>query len=209
MGDWLEQFILVIAIIILSLLNYLYLNRRKWKNILIWIFIPVSLFIIVVMLRYFYQADIIHILKRVSIVAVLWTIAISDYKEYRIPNKLILLGIVIRALILIYELVINLNSVLSILIYEFIAVAGAVIVCLICMVISRGSLGMGDLKLMIPMGLMLGVEGICYAMFVSVFFAFIVSVFLLLTKRKVKSDQLPFAPFILAGTFASIILSGI
>ncbi len=209
MGDWLEQFILVIAIIILSLLNYLYLQRRKWKNILIWILIPVSLFIMVVMLRYFYQSDIIHILKRVSIVAVLWSIAISDYKEYRIPNKLILSGIAMRALILIYELVININNVLSILIYELIAVAGAVIVCLICMVISRGSLGMGDLKLMIPMGLMLGVEGICYAMFVSVFFAFIVSVFLLLTKKKAKSDQLPFAPFILAGTFASIILSGI
>lgn len=209
MGDWLEQFILVIAIIILSLLDYLYLYRRKWKNILIWIFIPVSLFIIAVMLRYFYRADIIHILKRVAIVAVLWIIAISDHKEYRIPNKLILSGIAIRALILIYELVINLNNALSILIYELIAAAGAVIVCLICMVISRGSLGMGDLKLMIPMGLMLGVEGICYAMFVSVFFAFIVSVFLLLTKRKAKSDQIPFAPFILAGTFASIILSGI
>ena len=68
---------------------------------------------------------------------------------------------------------------------------------------------MGDIKLMIMMSALLGIEGICYGMFVSVFFAFIVSVILLITKRKKKKDAIPFAPFILAGTFTCLILSGV
>ncbi len=220
-----ELFILVISMVALTLCDYLYIRRaavvtenkkihikgllpQGWRQIVSFFLIPISLTVVMLMLYLFYQSGIVFVLKRICLVAILWPIAISDYQEFRIPNKLILCGIICRVLILFPELVLEGELILAQLINEGIAAIGAAIICLACMVLSRGSLGMGDLKLMFMMGLLLGVEGILYSMFVSIFFSFIVAVILLLTRKKGRKDSIPFAPFILAGTIVSLILSG-
>ncbi len=182
---------------------------KQCKSIIVFIVILASLIAITLVLDLFYQLSTIYIAKRISLIAILWPIAISDYKEYRIPNKLIIYGLIIRIALLICEFIFSFNTVLATVIYEVIAVVGASAVCFLCMLISKGSLGMGDLKLMILMGFMLGIEGICYSMFVSIFFSFVAAVILLASKKKKRKDAIPFAPFILAGTFTSIILSGV
>lgn len=221
-----EIAVLIVGIIILSIVDYLYIRRDHitiqknkidirgiipvgWKQIVCFVMIPMCLLAIALMYNRFYDLSLTYTLKRICVVAVLWPIAISDYKEFRIPNKLILYGLALRVPLLIAEIALQTDVVLAIVINELVAVVGATIVCIACMFLSRGSLGMGDLKLLMFMSAFLGVEGICYTMFVSIFFSAIIAIGLLIFKKKSRKDAIPFAPFILAGTFICLILTGV
>ncbi len=221
-----EWMIILPAIILLSIIDYVYIKRKNvivdkrisnirgilpsgWKQWVCFVCIPISLAGIAWMVSVFYQMPVIHVLKRVCVVAVLWPIAISDFQEYRIPNKLVLLGFALRVLLLVAELFACTDSVGSVVVNDLVAVAGSTGVCIVCMLLSRGSLGMGDLKLVMFMSALLGVEGIIASMFVSIFFSAVVAVGLLLFRRKSRKDAIPFAPFVLAGTIVSLILTGV
>ncbi len=185
------------------------ITLQSWKEAILLIAIIVSIYSVVVMYYWFYKMSFVFILKRLCLFSILWPIAITDYQEYRIPNKLILSGVALRLVVLVLELILAFDNMLSSLIDAGIAIFGTVIVCIACMLISRGSLGMGDLKLMILIASFIGVQGIFYSMFLSLFVSFVVSVVLLIIKIKKRTDAIPFAPFILVGTFASMILCGI
>lgn len=221
-----EWMLFLPVIVFLSLTDYLYIKRKNviadkkiknirgllpagWKQWLCFACIPVTLAAVAWIISGFYRMPAVHVLKRVCVVAVLWPIAVSDFQEYRIPNKLILLGLALRVPLLAAELFIHTDTVGAIVLNELVAVVGSTIVCLVCMFLSRGSLGMGDLKLLMFMSAFLGVEGILGSMFVSVFFTAVMAIALLLFRKKSSKDAIPFAPFILAGTIVSVILTGV
>lgn len=218
--------ILIIIAMLLAIADYCCIQRRTmfpeykkvvlkeiiprgWKQKICYLVIAISLLVVALMLDLFYQGNTIYILKRIILLAVMWPIAICDYKEMRIPNKFILCGVIIRVLLLGAEFIISAETALAILIYEGIAVIGVFVVCMLCAVISKGSLGMGDVKLLMLMAMFLGIEGICYSLFMSLLFSFVIASSLLIFKKKTRNDVIPFAPFILAGTCVSIILSGV
>lgn len=220
-----ELLLLIIFAIIISIGSYCLIKRRSlygktiagcmgalipvgWKETVCLILAPLSCVSVALMLYQFYGSACIFTIKRLIVIGLLWPIAAADYREYRIPNKMILLGLGLRVLLIIPELLVDGKEALPVLLTEGIAAIGAILICLVCMLVSRGSLGMGDLKLMVLMALYLGIEGICYAMFISVFVTFFVSVSLLFLKKKRRTDVIPFAPFILLGTFISFILTG-
>lgn len=221
-----EVFILMTGVAILTLCDYFYMRResvittdkkihikgfvpRGWRQITCFFLIPISLAAVALMLHLFYFVSIVFLTKRLCLIAVLWPIAISDYREMRIPNKLVLCGLLCRLVIMIPELFLEPDTMGVHLVSEGIAVVGAVIVCAACMILSRGSLGMGDLKLMVMMSALLGIEGICYSMFFSIFFSFVAAIIFLLTKKKGRKDSMAFAPFVLAGTVVSLIVCGV
>lgn len=225
-GNKLRESIIIVGIIFLSILDIVYLRRteksnygeeivikriapKDWKQALCYVAIPVSMFAVAFMLDLYYLKEFFFIAKRVLLIAVLWPIAISDYREFRIPNKWILIGILLRVILFLPEIIFARDILQATLVSEGIAVLGAIVICVACMFLSKGSIGMGDLKLMMLMGLMLGVEGICYAMFISIFFSFVIAVMLLVMRKKKKNDAIPFAPFILAGTVTAMIISGV
>lgn len=218
--------ILVIVAILLVVADYCCIKRHAmfpdykkivlkeiiphgWKQRVCYLVIATSFLIVVLMLDLFYQVDVIYILKRIFLLAIMWPIAICDYKEMRIPNRFILCGVITRVMLLVAEFIVSVDMALAMLIYEGIAVVGVFVLCMLCAVISKGSLGMGDVKLLMLMALFLGIEGICYSLFVSLVFSFVIASGLLIFKKKSRSDVIPFAPFILAGTCVSIILSGV
>lgn len=184
------------------------LRPRGWKWILFYAAVPLSLAAVLVMLHGFYGMEAVPAVKRLILVGVLWPVAVFDFREYRVPNKLVLTALIFRLAVLIPEAILHGRATVDTVKTELIAAAGAAVLCLVCMLISRGSMGMGDLKLMVVMGCFLGIEGLCYAMFMSVFAAFIISIILLIARKKSRKDAIPFAPFILAGTIMSLILSG-
>ena len=147
-------------------------------------------------------------LKRLCLISVIWPIAFIDYKSCRIPNKLILLGLVYRGIILIGELFMERESLLQTIASEGIAVAGMLILSVLCMLLMKGSLGMGDVKLFLLMGLCQGLSGIIGSVFLSLIVSFIVAVFLLITRKKSRKDAIPFGPSVLIGTYISVFLLG-
>lgn len=66
------------------------------------------------------------------------------------------------------------------------------------------AMGMGDVKLMAPIGLFLGWRLCLEALFISVVLAGFISVMLILLRIKKKKDTIPFGPFIVIGTFLTI-----
>lgn len=69
---------------------------------------------------------------------------------------------------------------------------------------GRGSIGMGDIKLLIPAGLALGLRQCALAVFVAVMLGGATGVLLLATGRKTRKDPIPFGPFLTAGIIFAI-----
>ncbi len=146
--------------------------------------------------------------KRMTLLALLWPIAYIDLKSYRIPNAFVVFGLICRVVIFAFELVFNSEYVFTVLLMEAIAVAALLLTSLLCALCIKNSIGFGDIKLFVVMGLMLGLDGIWGAIFLSLIVSFIICIVLLITKKKSRKDAIPFGPALVIGTYLSVILTG-
>ena len=147
-------------------------------------------------------------LKLITLLALLFTAANVDAKEQRIPNVLILAGLALRVAFWVAELIVVPNQFLAIVMDNLTACLMVGLFFLVGVLLIRGGLGMGDIKLMLVMCLFQGFYGVASALFCSLFVAFIYAVVVLITKKKSKSDAVAFAPAILLGTMLSVFLIG-
>lgn len=178
----------------------------KWYTVAI----LVSNLIIMYFMQYFYsELDIFHTIRNMTIVSLLWIAAAIDKKYYVIPNQLILVGLSGWCIITVVEIITKQEMWLNKLISEAIAVGGLLVISAICLLVMKNSIGMGDLKMLIIMALYLGISGFLSAVFLSLLVSFFAAVVLLLRKVKSRKDTIPFGPFLLTGTLAGIILTGL
>lgn len=147
--------------------------------------------------------------KRVSCLALLFVAAATDYRQQIIPNRLILSGLGFRAMLLLAEAFFERDVLAVTLFSEALGAVGIFIVCMVFLLMMKNSIGMGDIKLFMVMGLYLGLYSMIDAIMSSLVLAFICAVVLLLMRKKGKKDSLPFAPAVLAGTYLSVFLTGI
>lgn len=179
------------------------------KQIVYFSFTSVLVMGIAVMLSNFYTTNIlIENVKRVCLLSMLAPIAYVDSKELRIPNKMIILGLIYRAIVIPIELFTYSGIRDSYIVSDIIAAALISVAAMLCRLVLHGGIGAGDIKLFVVMGLFLGLEGIWSSMFCTLIATFIVSVILLITKRKTKSDSIAFGPFLAIGTMLSVFLTG-
>lgn len=147
-------------------------------------------------------------IKRVALLSILWPVAYIDFLEYKIPNKFIILGLVYRALILFAELLVATDIVFVTVMSDVIATIALLLATGLCRICIKNSIGFGDIKLFIVIGLLLGLEGIWGAVFMTLLVSFFVALFLLISKKKKRTDSIPFGPSIAIGTFLSVFLTG-
>lgn len=140
--------------------------------------------------------------------AILWPIAVRDLQEHIIPNKIVAIGCLFWLITVAAELFVSSGSAFATFLSGVIAAAGIFVVCLLCMLIVKGSVGMGDAKLLFMMGLLQGLNGLFSAVFFSLIVSFFVACGLLITKKKTRKDGMSFGPCVLVGTTISIILGG-
>ena len=171
-------------------------------------FIVLNIAIAIFFMFMYSSNSVIFSLKRFCVLSLLWPIGLIDLKTYRIPNLFILTGLVFRGIFIIPELIFERTYLLGNLISEVIAAVAISLAAFLCSICLKNSIGYGDIKLFIVMGLLLGMNGIWSAMFMSLIVAFFSAIFLLITKRKGKKDVVPFAPSIMIGTYISVILTG-
>ncbi len=79
----------------------------------------------------------------------------------------------------------------------FVAIIGYVIY-------KTDAMGMGDVKLFAPIGIFLGWKLCLLTLLLSVFVAGVISIFLMILGKKSRKDAIPFGPFIVIGTFISL-----
>lgn len=137
------------------------------------------------------------LLKFLFLSCLLLIISFIDLEHYLIPDRLILVMSGGGALLDFFARDLTLASIL--------VGAGAPAAALAALVLlSRGGIGGGDVKLAGATGLFLGWPQSVLALLLGCFIAGTVGCFLLLFKRKKRKDSIPFAPFLCAGVFLSI-----
>ena len=127
-------------------------------------------------------------------------IFVYDLKHYIIPDKILFPAIIIT---LVFNLIPPYNF--HQIIFNFVGAAVASGFFLAIFVFSKGKwMGFGDVKLAILMGLLLGLANVLVALFLAFFFGAIIGVIMMVFEKKNLRSEIPFGPFLIAGTFSAI-----
>ena len=171
----------IILSLILIFIGYIsvcyYLNNIAWisinltvlrpsKNKIIYLSLEIlTVAFIIVLFQVVYKLDAISQIKLLVLVLIIFPIAAIDLKLQKIPNCFILSALVIRGLIYIAEFIISVPAAFSTLKDGFL---GAIILggfFLLLLLIFKNSIGMGDIKLFVVMGLYQGLWGAINSVF--------------------------------------------
>lgn len=139
----------------------------------------------------------------IVLVSMLLVTIVTDFRYYYISDRVIVIGTILILGVYIYYL--GLKETLF-------YVASGIIMFLLMWVIKllgdkafkKESLGGGDIKLMIPLGLSLGVIDAVTSLLISSSLALIASIVML---KKSEENIVPFGPFLLLGTIIMFILA--
>lgn len=224
-----NNFILPLAVLLLSAVSFFLMLRDREKNpvregvsvdqdkpqgvekpMMIYsvIMVAITCAIAFMLPKWFPENGFFPNMKRVMLLCVIWPIAYIDYVTYRIPNTFILFGLICRAVLIPFEFLFNADAALPNLIGEAITAGALFIASMLCAICAKGSIGYGDIKLFVVMGLLLGMAATWSAIFTSLLICLVVSLVLLATKKKNRKDVIPFGPEIVIGTFISVCLTG-
>ncbi|HYE81872.1 MAG TPA: A24 family peptidase [Clostridia bacterium] len=146
-----------------------------------------------------YLTDNIRLISHLLVVIILIAAAASDIREHRIPDKLVLAGTAAGLVLATFNPQIGLLD-------SFIGGVTAGLVLLLTYYVTKGGLGLGDVKLFGCTGIYLGLEGTVSALVAASVLGGLYSLLLICMDRDNKKREIPFAPFILAGALAAIFL---
>ena len=129
-------------------------------------------------------------------------LSIIDFKTHRLPNHLV--GWFVAVEILIMGITGLMASDFARLLAALGLAATTMISYVLLYLLSRGSLGMGDVKFAFPLGLCVGwyaPGNWLLAIFISFLIAGVVAVIGLVTKQMTRKSRLAFGPYMFLGTF--------
>lgn len=153
-----------------------------------------------------FSYSILKIFRYLLLYAALFFLAWIDHKQKRIPNKILSRLLVLRAILLVAEgamfprmaLVIALSSVLGMLL------GGGMF--LLARFLSKGGVGMGDVKLFAVIGSYVGSGSIMAVTFLTIVISAAYSIVMLAVEKVRWKEEIPFAPFIWIGTMLAMAL---
>lgn len=214
----------IVLVLVLITIGYIsvcyYLNNVRWNTVnlavlkltrnkfLYLLFSLVSTATLIMLFHTVYNLSILERLKLLSLVLILLPVAAVDYRLQKIPNPFLLAALAIRLVVFVAEFMVSANVALGI--AKDCALGAAVVggFFLLMLVLFKNSIGMGDIKLFAVMGLYQGLWGSINSVFFSLMASFLLSVGLLLTRKKSRKDVIPFGPAILIGSVVAIGLAG-
>ncbi|MGB4137897.1 MAG: A24 family peptidase [Microbacterium sp.] len=136
-------------------------------------------------------------------------LAVVDVAEHRLPNVVVgpLLGVLAAALILAAAL----SGQWPRLLWAFGGCAAMFAVYLLLALVSPRSMGMGDVKLAAPIGLLLGWFGLTVwlsGLLAAFLCGGVVAVLMLALRRTTMRGSLPFGPSMLLGALLAVLIAG-
>lgn len=133
------------------------------------------------------------------ILAVMTVLFFTDFWEHKVPNRIILVSLLLWAIIVGAGFIFDMQYMLGLVFEYCIGFLFCAISFGLCYIISRGKLGAGDVKLALLMGLCLPAGYVTAAILYGCLAAAVVSIVLLLLKKITRKDFIPFVPFLYAG----------
>lgn len=153
----------------------------------------------------FYQRPLLYSLQMLFCFDYLAVAALVDKKFQVIPNSLVLGGCVGAAGFFAAQVLMSAPPVP--LLKELLlglAMGGGVF--LICALLTKGGIGMGDVKLFGVLGMVLGWTGVFDLIFLSVLLVAVYGIVLLLRRQLNRKSQVPIGPFAFAGMILMMLL---
>ena len=146
----------------------------------------------------------ITIIKWLVLLIFLVEIAIKDIKEYRIPNNVLLIASGVRCVIYMVELAIN-KIQLEALLLKTICIICIIVAGVIVNILTHNGIGFGDIKLLAMITLYVNINDIVDIILNSIFVMGVITILLLVIRKKDRKDMIPFAPAILV----AVIVKGV
>ena len=150
--------------------------------------------------------DLTAVLRLSTAVVIFPCAAITDIETELLPNFLSVVMIISRIILAAVEFFLNQNEALTGIISSMIVLIVCFVFLLIMSVITHGGLGGGDIKLLAATGFLCDIMIAIGTYIIGLFLCALVSLILLISKKKTVKDVLPLGPFICAGYFISVIL---
>ena len=179
------------------------LKQKKFRILLILLILVLVGFIAEFSL---FQYGFLKILRYLILLTGLFLIAWIDQKEKRIPNKILMILLILRVFILAAEWLMYPEFGLSM---AFSAGLGMLFgggLFFVAYLVSRGGIGFGDVKLFAVIGVYMGSGSIFSVVFLTVVVSAVYSIVMLILKKIKLKEEIPFAPFVLIGAILSMAL---
>jgi len=159
--------------------------------------------------------EFLNIIYYFAISSLLIVVFVFDLKHYIIPDKVVFPAIGLVFLYRVFEFLgfgIFLDKLGELEIRNLEALSNPLLSAILASAffaavffVSKGKwLGFGDVKLVFFMGLLLGWPGILVALFITFILGGIIGLGLIVTGKKSMKSQVPFGPFLVAGTFSAL-----
>ena len=159
------------------------------------------------MMAYDNSASVVSLVKMTLGMAVLACVFVTDMELMKIPNICSIVLLAGRVLTVVYEFIWVKDEALSWLLNSIIAAAASFVVLFIVMKLTKGGVGMGDIKILSSLGFLCGILAVFYTLVISVVLCAVVSTALLIFKKKKMKDSLPLGPFMYMGFGITVLLS--
>lgn len=153
-----------------------------------------------------FSYSILKCVRYLVLLAATFVIAWIDRHERRIPNRILLILLGIRAVLLVGEWTLVPSMGLSLLISSLMGMLIGGGLFLLAYFISRGGVGMGDVKLFAVIGTYMGTGSIMALVFITALAAALYSIIMLILKKIKLKEEIPFAPFVLVGIILTMAL---
>ena len=197
-----------------------YLNGLKWNSkntevlkisrnkIFYLTCVSISTIGLVCLFELVYDLSLIQNIKLLFLILLMFPMAAIDLRVHKIPNQLIIAALLVRGLLYIPEFIISSSKAFSVLKDNLLGFVIIGAFFLLLLLVFKNSIGMGDIKLFAVMGFYQGLWGALNSVFFSLAVSFVISIVLLITKKKSRKDTISFGPSILIGTIIAIGLAG-
>lgn len=182
--------------------------REQWayKKFCILIWVMAGLTLVFGFEFYLFQYSAWKSIRYLTLFWVLGMIAWVDQGSKRIPNAVLADLLAVRTFLLILECLFNQKYWLSILISAGLGMVLGGGMFLLCFLLARGGIGAGDVKLLGVIGYCVGGGAIFTLIFLTALLAALYSVLMLALKKTSLKQEIPFAPFVFAGTILTMML---
>lgn len=134
-----------------------------------------------------------------TVLVVMTILCMTDYWETIVPNKILLALIVFGFLEIGFQGVRDMNTVVKMLPSMALGLLFCLISFGIVYLLSRGSLGSGDVKLSLLLGIFLTGEYVVGTVFYGCLISALYSIFQMARKKLARKDEIPFVPFLYIG----------
>lgn len=147
----------------------------------------------------------LDLIKYMILTPMLFSVAVIDFKNSIIPNRLLLTMAETGLLLTFVYGISDINLAMDMLLGMVVGTVIFGILTLLGRLVSgKEAMGMGDVKLVAALGLFFGASNILAISIISFLLGAIISIILVLSKKRKIDDYIPFGPFIVIASYISI-----